>query len=107
MRKLWGEGTEQEGEGEDIRRPKVGQRRAQGHPRTRKPRGRGFRSGLRGRSVTLLWNPRSDVGVELPLILMHPKPSHGEGPGGTDRNGGPDCGDQAVLISGIPDWLCG
>lgn len=41
-------------------------------------RGRGSGSRLGGRSVTPRWDPCSDVGVELPLILMHPKPSNGE-----------------------------
>lgn len=43
-----------------------------------KNRERGSGSSLGGRSVTQSWDPYSDVGVELPLILMHPKPSNGE-----------------------------
>ncbi|OBS83701.1 hypothetical protein A6R68_22304 [Neotoma lepida] len=34
-----------------------------------------------GTPVTPPWNTCSDVGVELPLILIHPKPSHRDRPG--------------------------
>lgn len=37
-------------------------------------------------SVTPLWDACSDVGVELPVILIHPKPSPGERAGEATRN---------------------